>query len=184
MGAAARQQVPQQGAPHIPGGRVVARSGRGCALGAAASDRQAHCWASRQSNVGSCTANSMLPPLRSRPTCTQAPINAVWASVLCQFIIGLPLLYSYTAFAAITSISVVGLYISVRDPLAAAALPPPACRCHATDRPTLACFTHRCSTRYRLRCASLHGPGSLSRDPSTWAPSATWCLGWRWPGAA
>ncbi|KAI8466411.1 MAG: amino acid/polyamine transporter I [Monoraphidium minutum] len=47
----------------------------------------------------------------------KTPVNAVWASVLCQIIVGLPALYSYTAFAAITSIGVIGLYISYLVPL-------------------------------------------------------------------
>ncbi|KAF8058897.1 NAD kinase 3 [Scenedesmus sp. PABB004] len=42
----------------------------------------------------------------------EAPVNAVWCIVTCCFLLGLPLLYSYTVFAAITSIGVVGLYIS------------------------------------------------------------------------
>lgn len=47
----------------------------------------------------------------------KTPVNAVWASVICQIIVGLPALYSYTAFAAITSIGVIGLYISYLVPL-------------------------------------------------------------------
>ena len=34
-----------------------------------------------------------------------APTNSVWLAVLLAFILGLPMLNSYTAFAAITSIS-------------------------------------------------------------------------------
>jgi amino acid transporter len=41
----------------------------------------------------------------------KTPVNAVWFSVLCQILVGLPALYSYTAFAAITSIGVIGLFI-------------------------------------------------------------------------
>lgn len=36
----------------------------------------------------------------------------VWCVVLLCFILGLPMLHSYVAFAAITSIGVIGLYIS------------------------------------------------------------------------
>lgn len=47
----------------------------------------------------------------------KTPVRAVWASVFCQIIVGLPALYSYTAFAAITSIGVIGLFISYLVPL-------------------------------------------------------------------
>lgn len=36
----------------------------------------------------------------------------VWCVVLLCFILGMPMLHSYVAFAAITSIGVIGLYIS------------------------------------------------------------------------
>ncbi|KAF6254993.1 amino acid/polyamine transporter I [Scenedesmus sp. NREL 46B-D3] len=42
----------------------------------------------------------------------EAPVNAVWCVVVLCFILGLPMLHSYVAFAAITSIGVVGLYSS------------------------------------------------------------------------
>jgi amino acid transporter len=42
----------------------------------------------------------------------EAPVNAVWLVVLMCFILGVPSVHSYTAFAAITSVGVVGLYIS------------------------------------------------------------------------
>jgi hypothetical protein len=42
----------------------------------------------------------------------EAPVNAVWLVILLCFILGVPSVHSYTAFAAITSIGVVGLYIS------------------------------------------------------------------------
>lgn len=42
----------------------------------------------------------------------EAPVNAVWCVVLLCFILGLPMLHSYVAFAAITSIGVIGLYVS------------------------------------------------------------------------
>lgn len=35
--------------------------------------------------------------------------------MFCQIVVGLPALYSYTAFAAITSIGVIGLYIRCGD---------------------------------------------------------------------
>ena len=41
----------------------------------------------------------------------RTPVAAVWASVLAQVLVVLPALYSYTAFAAVTSIGVIGLYI-------------------------------------------------------------------------
>ncbi len=41
----------------------------------------------------------------------KAPVNAVWFCVLLCFILGLPMLGSTVAFAAITSIGVIGLYI-------------------------------------------------------------------------
>jgi hypothetical protein len=36
----------------------------------------------------------------------------VWCVVFLCFILGLPMLHSYVAFAAITSVGVIGLYIS------------------------------------------------------------------------
>lgn len=48
----------------------------------------------------------------------EAPVNAVWCVVLLCIIIGLPILHSYVAFAAIVSIGVVGLYISYAIPCA------------------------------------------------------------------
>lgn len=36
----------------------------------------------------------------------------VWCVVLLCFILGMPMLHSYVAFAAITSIGVIGLFIS------------------------------------------------------------------------
>jgi hypothetical protein len=40
------------------------------------------------------------------------PTNSIFLAVLLAFILGLPMLNNYTAFAAITSIGVVGIYIS------------------------------------------------------------------------
>lgn len=40
------------------------------------------------------------------------PDVQVWCVVVLCFILGLPMLHSYVAFAAITSIGVIGLYIS------------------------------------------------------------------------
>jgi amino acid transporter len=47
----------------------------------------------------------------------EAPVNAVWCVVTLCFILGLPMLHSYVAFAAITSIGVIGLYISYLIPI-------------------------------------------------------------------
>ena len=42
----------------------------------------------------------------------QAPVNAVWFVVVMCLILGLPAVGSYVAFAAITSVGVIGLYLS------------------------------------------------------------------------
>jgi amino acid transporter len=47
----------------------------------------------------------------------KTPVAAVWFSVFCQIILVLPALYNYTAFAAVISIGVIGLYISYLVPL-------------------------------------------------------------------
>jgi len=44
--------------------------------------------------------------------CLVLSVLQVWCVVLLCFILGLPMLHSYVAFAAITSIGVIGLYIS------------------------------------------------------------------------
>ncbi|WP_153456610.1 amino acid permease [Streptomyces smaragdinus] len=43
---------------------------------------------------------------------TRTPVNAVWLAAGGALVLGLPYLYNYTAYAAVTSIAVIGLYIS------------------------------------------------------------------------
>ncbi|WP_229325512.1 amino acid permease [Streptomyces sp. UNOC14_S4] len=43
---------------------------------------------------------------------TQTPTNAIWLAVAGAFLLGLPALWNDTAFGAVTSISVIGLYIA------------------------------------------------------------------------
>jgi amino acid permease (GABA permease) len=43
---------------------------------------------------------------------TRTPTNSVWFAVVFAFLLGLPYLKSYTAYAAVTSIAVIGLYIA------------------------------------------------------------------------
>jgi len=47
---------------------------------------------------------------------TRTPVNAVWVMAALAFLLGLPLLYSSTAFSAIASISSVGLFVSCESP--------------------------------------------------------------------
>src|SRR5207237_7039344 len=47
---------------------------------------------------------------------TRTPTNSIWLAAVGAFILGLPYLYSYTAYAAITSIAVIGLYIAYVAP--------------------------------------------------------------------
>ena len=47
---------------------------------------------------------------------TKTPVNAVIFMVILAFILGLPMLSSNTAFAAVISISTIGLYISCEWP--------------------------------------------------------------------
>lgn len=57
----------------------------------------------------------MWPMLRMRPSCLVFVLMCcvqVWCVVFLCFVLGLPMLYSYVAFAAITSVGVIGLYIS------------------------------------------------------------------------
>jgi amino acid transporter len=48
---------------------------------------------------------------------TRTPTNSIWLAALGAFILGLPYLYSYTAYAAITSIAVIGLYVAYVAPV-------------------------------------------------------------------
>lgn len=43
---------------------------------------------------------------------TRTPVAAVWLAAACAFALGLPYLWNATAYAAVTSISVVGLYVA------------------------------------------------------------------------
>ena len=43
---------------------------------------------------------------------TQTPVNAVWAMTALAFLLGIPMLWSPTAFNAIGSITSLGLYLS------------------------------------------------------------------------
>ncbi|HEY1967915.1 MAG TPA: amino acid permease [Pseudonocardia sp.] len=45
-------------------------------------------------------------------TKTRLPNNAVWLAAVCAFLLGLPYLWNTTAYAAVTSIAVIGLYIA------------------------------------------------------------------------
>ena len=48
---------------------------------------------------------------------TRTPTNSIWLAAVGAFILGLPYLYSYTAYAAITSIAVIGLYVAYVAPV-------------------------------------------------------------------
>ena len=48
---------------------------------------------------------------------TRTPTNSIWLAAVGAFILGLPYLYSYTAYAAITSIAVIGLYVAYVTPV-------------------------------------------------------------------
>jgi amino acid transporter len=43
---------------------------------------------------------------------TRTPTNAIWLGAVGAFILGLPYLWNYAAYAAVTSIAVIGLYIA------------------------------------------------------------------------
>jgi amino acid transporter len=43
---------------------------------------------------------------------TRTPTNAIWLAAGFAFVLGLPYLWNYTAYAAVTSIAVIGLYIA------------------------------------------------------------------------
>jgi amino acid transporter len=48
---------------------------------------------------------------------TRTPTNSIWLAAVGAFILGLPYLFSYTAYAAVTSIAVIGLYIAYVAPV-------------------------------------------------------------------
>ena len=48
---------------------------------------------------------------------TRTPTNSIWLAAIGAFILGVPYLYSYTAYAAITSIAVIGLYVAYIAPV-------------------------------------------------------------------
>jgi amino acid permease (GABA permease) len=48
---------------------------------------------------------------------TRTPTNSIWFCVVFAFILGLPYLWNATAYAAVTSIAVIGLYISYIIPI-------------------------------------------------------------------
>ncbi len=48
---------------------------------------------------------------------TRTPTNSIWLATVGAFILGLPYLYSAVAYAAITSIAVIGLYIAYAIPV-------------------------------------------------------------------
>jgi amino acid permease (GABA permease) len=47
---------------------------------------------------------------------TRTPTNAIWLAAVGALILGLPYLWNYTAYAAVTSIAVIGLYIAYVAP--------------------------------------------------------------------
>ena len=48
---------------------------------------------------------------------TRTPTNSIWLAAVAAFILGVPYLWSPTAYAAITSIAVIGLYIAYIIPV-------------------------------------------------------------------
>jgi amino acid transporter len=48
---------------------------------------------------------------------TRTPTNSIWLAALGAFILGLPYLWNYTAYAAVTSIATIGLYIAYAIPV-------------------------------------------------------------------
>ena len=48
---------------------------------------------------------------------TRTPTNSIWLAAVGAFILGLPYLYSPTAYFAITSIAVIGLYVAYVSPV-------------------------------------------------------------------
>src|SRR5207248_2041806 len=48
---------------------------------------------------------------------TRTPTNSIWLAAVGAFILGLPYLFNATAYAAVTSIAVIGLYIAYVTPV-------------------------------------------------------------------
>jgi amino acid transporter len=48
---------------------------------------------------------------------TRTPTNSIWFAAVAAFILGLPYLYSPVAYAAVTSIAVIGLYVAYIAPV-------------------------------------------------------------------
>ena len=48
---------------------------------------------------------------------TRTPTNSIWLAAVGAFILGLPYLYSATAYAAVVSIAVIGLYVAYVAPV-------------------------------------------------------------------
>jgi len=48
---------------------------------------------------------------------TRTPTNSIWLAAVGAFILGLPYLYSVTAYFAVTSIAVIGLYVAYIAPV-------------------------------------------------------------------
>jgi amino acid transporter len=48
---------------------------------------------------------------------TRTPTNSIWLATVAAFILGVPYLYSPVAYAAVTSIAVIGLYIAYGIPI-------------------------------------------------------------------
>jgi amino acid transporter len=48
---------------------------------------------------------------------TGTPTNSIWLCVVCSIVIALPALHSLVAYAAVTSIAVIGLYIAYVTPV-------------------------------------------------------------------
>ena len=48
---------------------------------------------------------------------TRTPTNSIWLAAGGAFLLGLPYLFSYTAYAAVTSIAVIGLYVAYVAPV-------------------------------------------------------------------
>lgn len=62
------------------------------------------------------------------------PILAVWAMVIFAFLLGLPMLHSTAAFQAVTSISIIGLYLSCESQCRPHKAPLSSCRARCCVR--------------------------------------------------
>ena len=63
----------------------------------------------RFAHDGALPASSFWHKLNTR---TRTPTNAIWLAAVGAFLLGLPYLWNVTAYAAVTSIAVIGLYIA------------------------------------------------------------------------